>query len=67
MKIKWTDSRKEERVIIKNVLLYYSKKSVSLPTQHYYNGAYMDETVHDLTTKLRQGRKSMTSTDKDEV
>ena len=53
-KIKWTDSRKEERVIIKNVSLDYTQKRFSLPTQQYYNGAYMDETVHDLTTKTRQ-------------
>ena len=40
LKIKWTDSRKEERILIKNVSLNYSKK-VSVPTQQYNNGAYM--------------------------
>ena len=54
LKIKWTDSRKEDRIIIKNVLLNYSKKRVSVPTQQYFNGAYMEETVHDLATKIRQ-------------
>ena len=41
LKIKWTNSRKEERIIIKNVSLNYSKKTVSVPTQQYFNGAYM--------------------------
>ena len=50
LKIKWTNSRKEDRIIIKNVSLNYSKKIVSVPTQHYFNGACMEETVHDLTT-----------------
>ena len=34
------------------------QKIVSVPTQQYYNGAYMEETVHDLTTKTRQ-RKNL--------
>ena len=37
---------------------------VSVPTQPYYTGAYMEETVHDLTTKIRQRKKSITYTDK---
>ena len=41
LKIKWTDSRKEDRIIIKNVSLNYSKKGVSVTTQQYFNGAYM--------------------------
>ena len=28
LKIEWTDSRKEDRILIKNVLLNYSKKSL---------------------------------------
>ena len=39
----------------------------SVPTQQYFTGAYMEETVHDLTTKTRQRKKSMTCTDKDIV
>ena len=67
LKIKWTNSRKEERILINNVSLNYSKKRVSVPTQQYSNGAYMEETVHDLTTKTRQRKKSMTCTNKEEV
>ena len=37
-----------------------------MPTQQYYNGAYMEETVNDITKKIRQRTKSMTSTDKEE-
>ena len=40
---------------------------VSVPTQQYYNGAHMEETVRDIATKIRQRKKSMTSTDKEEV
>ena len=47
--------------------LNYPKKIVSVPTQQYFNGAYMQETVHDLTTKIRQREKYITSTDKEEV
>ena len=36
-----------------------------MPTKQYFNGAYMEETVHDLATKIRQRKKSMTSTDKE--
>ena len=57
LKIKWTDSHKEDRIIIKNESLNYSKKSVSVPTQQYFNGAYMEETVHDIATKIRQRTK----------
>ena len=54
-------------VLINNVSLNYPKKRVSVPTQQSFNSAYMEETVHDLTTKIRQRKKSMTSTDKEEV
>ena len=36
------------------------QKRVSVPTQQYFNGAYVEETFHDITTKLRQRKKSMT-------
>ena len=36
-------------------------------THQYFNGAYIEETVHDITTKIRQRKKSMTCTDKEEV
>ena len=64
LKIKWIDSRKEERILIKNVSLNYSKKRVPMPTQQYFNGAYMEETVHNITTKTRQRKESMTWTNK---
>ena len=67
MKIKYSDSRNEYRVLINNVLLDYSKRILSVPTQQYYNSAYMEETFHDLTTKIRQRKKSMKYTDKDYV
>ena len=67
LKIKWTDSWKEDSILIKNVSLNYSKKRVSVPNQQYFNGAYMEGTVRDLTTKNRQRKKYMTSTDKEEV
>ena len=38
-----------------------------MPTQQYFNGVYMEETVHDFTTKIKQREKYMTSTDKEEV
>ena len=38
-----------------------------MPTQQYFNGAYMEETVHDITTKMSQKKKSMTWTNKEEV
>ena len=62
LKIKWIDPWKEERILIKNVCLNYSKKRVSVPTQQYFNGAYMEETVHDITIKMRERKKSMTWT-----
>ena len=35
-----------------------------MTTQHYFNGSYIQETVHDVTTKIRQRKKYMTCTDK---
>ena len=66
LKIKWTNSRKEDKILIKNISLNYSKKRVSVPTQQYFNGAYMEETVNDITNKIRQRKKSITCTDKEE-
>ena len=40
---------------------------MSVPTQQYLNGSYMEEIVHDITTKMRQREKSMTWTNKEEV
>ena len=62
LKIKWMDTQKEDRILIKNVSLNYSKKRVSVPTQQYFNGAYMEETVHDITIKMIQRKKSTTWT-----
>ena len=67
LKIKWTDSWNEDRIFIKNLSLNYCKKRVLVPTQQYFNGAYMEETVHDITTKTRQRKKLMAYTNEDEV
>ena len=48
--------KKEERILRKNVSLGY--KNISrVPTQQYYNGAYMEETVHDINLKIIQRGK----------
>ena len=60
MKIKRINIKREEKVIIKNVSLDYSKKRFFIPTQQYYNGYYMEETVHDLTMKIEQRKKMNT-------
>ena len=49
----------KDRIIIKNVSLNYSKKVVSVYIQQYFNSAYMEETVHDITTKIRQLKKQL--------
>ena len=54
LKIKWADLWREDRVLINNVLRIYSKKRVSKPIKQYSNGAYMGETVDDITTKIWQ-------------
>ena len=53
LKIKWIDSRKEETVLIKNNYRLLQKR-VSVSIQQCYNGAYTEETIHNLTTKTRQ-------------
>ena len=57
MEIKWIDMRKEDRILIKNVSLNYSKKRVPVPTQQHFNGAYMEETGHNITTETKQRKK----------
>ena len=41
----------------KKALVDYSKNRFSIPTQHYYNGAYTEETVHDITLKMGKIKK----------
>ena len=38
-----------------------------MPPQQYFNGAYTEEIVHAITTKMRHWKKSMTWTSKEEV
>ena len=42
-------------------------KIVPVSTQQYYNVSYMEERILDITTKIRQRKKLMTTTDKHEV
>ena len=51
--IKWTDSQKDEWVLI-NINYRLLQKRVSVPTHQCYNRAYTEEKIHDLTTKTRQ-------------
>ena len=36
---------------MKNVSIYYPPKRVSVTTQQYYSGSYIEETFHDITKK----------------
>ena len=56
LKIKQIDTRKVENLIINHVSLDY-QKLISVPTQQYYTGAYTEETVHYITTKIGQRKK----------
>ena len=57
---------RKERVPIKSVSIGCYKKIVPVPTQQYYNGAYMEETVHDIAKNIRKRKKPMTTTDKED-
>ena len=57
---------KEKKVLMRNVSIGYCKKRVSVLTQQYHNGDYVEEIVNNLTTKIRQRKKSMTTTDKED-
>ena len=37
---------------------YTTPKKVSVTTQQYYNGAYVEKTVYDFTTKIIQRKKN---------
>ena len=57
-----------------SVLWYKWNKIQMLPRPYvgsyfseYFNGSYMEKTVYDLTTKIRQRKKSMKCTDKEEI
>ena len=38
-----------------------------MPTQQYFNGAYIEETFHGIIAKMIQRKKSLTWTSKEEV
>ena len=53
MKIIWRSTKIEEK-ILRKMSHWAAKKIFSIPTQKYYTGAYMEETVHDITLKILQ-------------
>ena len=57
----YIDTRKKEKILIKNDTIDNSKDIVSKPTHKYYNGAYMEETVHDIIVKIRQRKNNYNS------
>ena len=60
----FTNIRKGSYLKSFNRLLH---KRVPVSTQQYYNVSYMEERILDITTKIRQRKKLMTTTDKHEV
>ena len=50
------DTKKKRGYLEK--MSHLATKNISrVPTQQYYNGAYMEETVHDINLKIRQRGK----------
>ena len=60
LKVILINTKKKDRVLIK-ITLWNKQKIVPVATQKYYHGAHMEESVHDITLKIRNQKKGMTT------
>ena len=54
LKLIWINTKKEDRVLIKNGSKEYKHKMIPISTQRYTDGGAMEKSVLDITESLRQ-------------
>ena len=67
LKLKWINTKKKYRVLIKKLSREYKQNIIPISTQKYKYGGVMEKYVLDLTTKTINKRKGMTKTEVNDV
>ena len=52
LKVKWTDNKTEDIVLIKNVSVGYIQRRVTTSTYNYFSGIHIKKLVQDITTQI---------------
>ena len=63
MKLIWINTKKEERVLIKNCSKEYKHKRIHVSTQRYQDGGGMEKSVLDLTDSMRHQKQGLTTSE----
>ena len=66
MKVVWINTKKEQRVLIKDCLKEY-KKRIPVSTQRYQDGGGMEKSVLDVTDSIRHQKQGLTTSDSIDV
>ena len=66
MKIVWINTKKEQRVLIKDCSKEY-KKRIHVSTQRYQDGGGMEKSVYDVTDKIRHQQQGLTTSESIDV
>ena len=67
MKIIWINTKKEERVLIKNCSKEYKHKRIPVSTQRYQDGGGREKHVLDLKDSLRHQKLGLTTSESRDV
>ena len=63
MKLIWINTKKEERVLIKNCSKEYEHKNIPVSTQRYQDGGGMEISVLDVTDSIRHQKLGLTTSE----
>ena len=63
LKLIWINTKKEDRVFIKNCSKEYKHKRIPISTQRYKDGGAMEKSVLDITDSLRHQKQGLTTSD----
>ena len=67
LKLIWINTKKEERVLIKNCSKEYKHKRIPVSTQRYQDGGGMEKSVLYLTDSLRHQKLGLTTSESRDV
>ena len=67
LKLIWINTKKEERVLIKNSSKEFKHKRIHVSTQRYKDGGGMEKSVLDLKDSLRHQKLGLTTSESRDV
>ena len=67
LKLIWINTKKEERVLIKNCSKEYKHKRIPVSTQRYQDGGGMEKSVLDVTYSIRNQKLGLTTSESIDV